>query len=157
MKRLRAEANDRARVAKEKERARVKKLDALPKSFDADGCGGSHAGGGTNAHIEARAACLERLRPRAPALSHAAQALWPQFKKWYTRWIGKQHKSHGVAFIREVNQVMFDLGPHFKAPPGGGKVPGEKNPKPDAKALEAWLWKQWSFAPKAIKSQTAVL
>ena len=157
IKRLRAEQARLKEKEKEKENERLKKLDKLPKSFDADTCGGKDKSGGTKAHIASRAQCLERVKLRSPELSADAQAVWPRFVQWYTKWIGKQHEYHGVAFIQEVNKIMWELGGHFQPPPGGGKVPGAKNKSANKKALEDWIWATWDKAPKVVRSQTCVV
>ena len=131
------------------------KLKALPKEFTATSCGGNEPNGGTKARITARKDCLERLRLRAPDLSPRVAVIWPRFVKWYSVWVGKQHKGHGAKFIKEVNEVIEKLGGHFK--PGLTEASKASSSGGNPKALEAWVLHLWKRSPKPVAGQTLTL
>ena len=95
-----------------------KKVDALPVSFAADECGKPGAPG-----QRSRAACLERLKLRAPPLPLELEVFWQQIRNKYcdapqlrATYKLKKQATVGPSFIDEVNSLLRQLREHYTGP-----------------------------------------
>lgn len=125
----------------EKNNKRKCELSKLPKRFTAAVCGQDKDAGGGRDAMNARVAVMERLRLRSPPLPCWLSEEWEPIRDWYCKSMAERHKKAvGVAFLKDVNEVIDALGDCIL--PGENGAPCKK-PKKDgnAKAFERFvLW-----------------
>jgi hypothetical protein len=129
-----AMAKSRAKKAKAaaEKKAWQAKLDRLPKKLCPKECGKGGAAGN-----KARCDALERLKMLSPPLHFSREARWPKVKAAYAAFVPTHLKikngevALGHHFVKEVTQVLRELGSHYRGPSEFKKAPGN----PEAFAL----------------------
>jgi hypothetical protein len=109
-------------------KARAAKLATLPKKLSPDECGKPGAAG-----QKARRDALERLKLHSPPLHWSREARWGDVKVAYAAFVPKHlkfkgnDKALGVHFVKEIRQVLENLGSHYKGHSDFKKKPGDPN------------------------------
>ena len=159
--RARAAVRDAARklrLSQEKRRiaAREKKdaLAKLPMEFTAASLGQGHAKGGTRAQCLQREAALERVRLRAPPLPLEVEAIWDDFKREYSKWMGSRYKEKvGLRFVEVLRDAMEALGDHLLARDGSIVEPSSGlGPVGNPNAFAQFVRKAYKGLPRDTSS-----
>ena len=91
---------------------------------------------------------LERVRLRAPPLPDNLSAQWAVFLCEFPPHWWRTAKAPGLTFLREIKEVLRDLGSHALRDPGGGKLPRSKEDG-DPNAFANWVSVQLKRCLKA--------
>ena len=148
------DAARKLRLSQEKRRAAAKErkeaLAKLPLEFTAASLGQGHPKGGTRAQCLQREAALERVRLRAPPLPLEVEAIWDDFKREYSKWMGSRYKEKvGLRFVEVLRDAMEALGDHLLARDGSIVEPSSGlGPVGNPNAFARFVSKAYRALPK---------
>lgn len=101
-----AKAKEQAATAAE---ARALELLRLPLTFEPHECSGK-----TEKAVKARAACLQRVKLKSPALPDELEVEWPKLRdEFCLRFPATVVGDAGTAFLTKINDLLKALGTHY--------------------------------------------
>ena len=106
---MRADQKRKKEKRKDEEKALQAKINALPKTFAAGEVGAKgHPG------VKAREECLQKLKLQSPKLTLADEVKWEKTKHEYAKAVPRHEPlCTGLAFIKQVDEVLQGLGSHY--------------------------------------------
>ena len=141
-----------AKLVKEKKEEDAKLLAKLPRSYSAQDCGNGIKNPLSKPHQTNRQNALERIKLRAPKLPPAMEVQWEKIRNNYCRQMALYYKDFvGGMFVREINQLVKDMGKYLVHP--DEKVPKDSVKTGDPKAFENFVEKmrtQWPELKSAL-------